>query len=131
MANTTGSGTAVRVVAGVGTTSGSKALTGSAGSFSQRDVGAAITGTNIPAGNTVASVASDTAATMGGSNATGTGSVSATIGPRLTGAAGFLGWKPETDARAADYSFASAAAGTVPLDRLSDNITRTSQYVEH
>lgn len=131
MANTTGSGSYSRVVAGVGTTSGAKGLTGSAGSFSQRDVGAPITGTNIPAGNTIASVTSDTVATMGGSNATGTGSVSATIGPRLSSSAGFTGWKPETDARAADYTFASAAAGTVPLDRLADNITRTSQYVEH
>jgi hypothetical protein len=64
-------------------------------------------------------------------NATATGTITATIGPRLSSAAGFTGWKPETDARAADYTFASNAAGTVPLDRLSDNITRTSQYVEH
>lgn len=131
MANTTGSSSYVRVVAGVGTTSGAKGLTGSAGSFSQRDVGAPISGTNIPAGNTIASVTSGTVATMGGANATGTGSVSATIGPRVANASGFTGWKPETDAREADYTVTSNNAGTVPLDRLADNITRTPQYVEH
>jgi hypothetical protein len=130
MANTTGSGTAVRTQASVGTTNTSAALTGPANTFSQRDVGAPITGTGIPAGATILSVTSGTAATLS-ANATATGTITATIGPRLTGAAGFLGWKPETDARAADYTYASAAAGTVPLDRLSDNITRTSQYVEH
>jgi hypothetical protein len=130
MANTTGSGSYVRTQASVGTTSGSAAITGPANTFSQRDVGAPISGTGIPASATVLSVTSGTAATLS-ANATATGTITATIGPRVSSSAGFTGWKPETDARAADYSFASAAAGTVPLDRLSDNITRTPQYVEH
>jgi hypothetical protein len=130
MANTTGSGTSVRTQASVGTTSGSAALTGPANTYSQRDVGAPISGTGIPANATILSVTSGTAATSS-INSTATGTITLTIGPRSVNSAGFLGWKPETDARAADYTFASAAAGTAPLDRLGDNITRTSQYVEH
>jgi hypothetical protein len=130
MANTTGSGSYVRSVAGVGTTNASAALTGSANSFFSADVGAPISGTGIPAGATIAAVASGTAATLS-VNATATGTITAAIGPRAASASGYTGWRPEADTRNADYSFASNASGVVPQDRLTDNITRTNQYVEH
>lgn len=130
MANTTGSSSYVRTQVTVGTTSGGAGLTGPAGSFSQRDKGAPIVHANLPAGTTILSVTSATVATAS-ANATATGSATATIGPRLASASGFTGWKPETDAREADYTVASNNAGTVPLDRLTDSLTRTSQYVEH
>jgi hypothetical protein len=130
MPNTTGSSSYVRTAASVGTTSGSAALTGPANTFHARDVGAAITGTGIPANATITAVASGTAATLS-ANASATGTITATIGPRKESSSGFTGWKPEGDTRAADYTFASAVAGTAPLDRLADNITRTNQYVEH
>lgn len=130
MAITTGSASYVRSVAGVGTTSGSAALTGSANSFFAADVGAPISGTGIPAGATIASVTSGTAATLS-ANATATGSITASIGPRLASSAGYTGWRPEADTRNADYTFASAIAGTATQDKLTDNVTRVNQYVEH
>lgn len=127
---TVGSASYVRTAASVGTTVSSAALTGPANTFHARDVGAPISGTGIPAGATITAVASGTAATMS-VNATATGTITATIGPRKESSTGFLGWKPEADTRSGDYTFASAVAGTAPLDRLSDNFSRTTQHVEH
>jgi hypothetical protein len=127
---TTGSATFVRTAASVGTTNASAALTGPANTFSKRDVGAPISGTGIPAGATVLSVASGTAATLS-VNATATGTITASIGPRLVTSTGFLGWKPEADTRQGDYTVTSNNSGVVPLDRLTDSITRTPQYVQH
>lgn len=130
MADTTGHSTAPRSVTSVVTTSGSTALTAPASSFTSADVGAPISGTGIPAGATLAAVASGTAATLS-VNASASGTVTATVGPQLASLNGFTGWIPEALSRATDYTFASQAAGTVTQDRLSDSVTPVTQPVEH
>jgi hypothetical protein len=68
-----------RGVAGVGTTDTSTALTAPAGSFFPGDAGRPISGTGIPAGATIASVESSSAATLSAA-ATATGTITAAIG---------------------------------------------------
>ncbi len=118
-----------RVVAGVGTTSASAAITGPAGSFNLTDAGRRISGTGIPAGATLLSVASATAATLS-ANATATGTVAATIG--VAGGSGpesygFTGWSPESETEANTYKLASVNAGQVAPDRITNTTTGVSQ----
>lgn len=104
----------------IGTTSGSAAITGGAGTFDKSDVGRKITGTGIPAGATIAAVTSATAATLS-ANATATGSPSATIAaePSVSSVTGFHGWSPESGDEAASYTVAANNAGTVPPDKVT------------
>ncbi|MGI8682077.1 MAG: DNRLRE domain-containing protein [Mycobacteriales bacterium] len=96
--------------ASVTTTVASTAVTAPAGTFStQLDVGMSITGTGIPAGATVASVQSDTAATLSVA-ASAAGTVNATITRRYLGLAvgastqwrarvrNAMGWSPWSSA---------------------------------
>jgi len=131
MADTTGHSTAGRSVASFDTTSGAATVTAPAGTFSDPDdVGVAVSGTGIPAGATIESVQSDTAATLS-ANATATGTVTATLGAELASETGFTGWVPETAAQADDHTVASVNAGVLPLEHLADSNTRVAQYVEH
>lgn len=114
----TGRSTEGRPVAGVATTSGSAAITAPSGSFHEEDVGRTISGAGIPAGASIQSVASDTAATMS-ANATATGTVTVALGPANPAAYGFLGWSPESDAESETYSVAAVNAGQTPPDRLT------------
>lgn len=121
--------TAARSQTGVGTTSGGAGLTGPSGTFVVGgDVGAPITGTGIPAGATLLSVTSSTVATLS-ANATATGTVTVVVGPELPGAAGFVGFLPETGLQQNGWTFASLAAGGVPADVLTDSVTRVTQPV--
>lgn len=110
----------------VSTTLSSTAITGAAGTFHEEDAGRTITGTNIPAAATLASVQSDTAATLSAAaTATGAG-ITATLG-RATGEAyGFTGWSPETDPESETYTVAAANAGTVTPDRVTTSIAPKS-----
>lgn len=123
--------TEARTVASVGTTSGSAAVTGPAGSFSKSDVGRPISGTGIPAAATLSAVASGTAATLS-ANATATGTITATVGTAATvlssGASGygFVGWSPESDTESGAYTLAANNAGTVPADRITNTYTGAS-----
>jgi len=120
--------TAARSVASVGTTSGSTAITAPSGSFDVTgDKGAAITGTGIPAGATLAAIASSTAATLS-ANATATGTVTATVGPELEAQAGFVGFSPVSLAQENGWTVAGVVAGK-SADVLSDAVTRISQPV--
>lgn len=110
--------------ASVTTTSGSAAITASAGTFSQEDVGRTITGTGIPAGATVSAVTSGTAATLS-ANATASGTVTATLGNAVPANAGYAGWSPETATEAADYTEAAEDAGTAAPDRPGNSYTET------
>ena len=109
----------------IGTTSGSAAITGAAGTFHEEDAGRTISGTGIPAATTILSVQSDTAATMS-ANASATGSPTATFGTAAGGSYGFVGWSPETDAESETYTIAGGAGATAP-DRLTNAITGVSQ----
>jgi len=66
-------------VAGVGTTDTEAGITAPAGTFQADDVGRAVTGTGIPASTTIASVESDTEATLSQA-ATATGTITMTFG---------------------------------------------------
>lgn len=119
MTSVTGRSTEGRTITGVGTTSGSAALTAPAGTFHvPEDVGRTITGTGIPAGATILAVASATAATLS-ANATATGTITATLGIAASGAYGFIGWNPESDAESESYSVAAKNAGTNSPDRMT------------
>ena len=111
-------------------TSGSTAITGASGTFAKADAGRPIAGTGIPAGATLAAVASTTAATLS-ANATATGSSTATIGVvgGLTAPAtyGFTGWSPETETEAESYTLAAVNAGTVTPDRITDTTTSATR----
>ena len=111
----------------VTTTNTSTAITGAAGTFNEEDAGRSIAATGIPAGATLASVTSDTAATLSAA-ATAAGSVSATIGAGTQSGLtyGFLGWSPESDAESETYSIAGGAGATAP-DRLTNSYTPVSQ----
>ena len=109
----------------VTTTNTSAAVTGPSGTFNEEDAGRPIAGTGIPAGATLASVTSDTAATLS-ANATADGSVSATLGA-TKGGYGFTGWSPETDAESETYTLAAVNAGATPPDRLTNTYTSVSQ----
>jgi hypothetical protein len=115
----------------IGTTSGSAAITGAAGTFNEEDAGRAISGTGIPAAATIASVTSGTAATMS-ANATATNaSTTATIGGGATDGTtyGFRGWSPETDAESETYTVAAVNAGAVPPDRITNTTTPIARRV--
>jgi hypothetical protein len=122
MSTVTGRHTEARTVAGVGTTNTSTALTGSAGTFNKADVGRPVSGTGIPAGATIAAVASGTAATLS-ANATATGTISLTFGRNIgtDSGYGFFGWSPETEAEASVYGVTGSQASP---DRLADSKTR-------
>ncbi|HEX4811690.1 MAG TPA: hypothetical protein VFV66_02915 [Nonomuraea sp.] len=109
------------------TTNTSTAITAPAGSFHEEDAGRAVSGTGIPAGATIASVTSDTAATLSAA-ATATGTITATLGAAASGAYGFHGWSPETDAESETYTVAANNAGTATPDRLTNNVSaKTAQ----
>lgn len=125
MSTATGRNTEARTVAGVGTTSGSTALTGSAGTFNKSDVGRPVTGTGVPAAATIASVASGTSAALS-ANATATGTISLTF-VRNNGTDsgyGFFGWSPETEAESSVYGVTGSQASP---DRLANSTTRIDQ----
>ncbi len=107
-----------RTLTGVGTTSGSAAITAPGGSFHEEDAGRTISGSGIPAGATIQAVTSDTAATLS-ANATATGTITATLGAIAGSAYGFVGWSPESDAESESYSVTAVNAGVTPPDRLT------------
>lgn len=112
-----GRSTDPRTVAGVGTTNASVNLTAPAGAFDAGDVGRTITGTGIPAGRTVATVAANGAtATMSG-NASATGTVTVTLGAASPSTLGFQGWSPETSAEAGVLTVGSRNAGATDHNR--------------
>lgn len=105
----------------------SAAITGAAGTFNEEDAGRSITGTGIPAGATLASVTSDTAATLS-ANATAAGSGAATLAAvGLSNGYGFIGWSPETDAESETYTVAANIAGTPTPDRITNTTTAVTQ----
>lgn len=122
MSTVTGRNTEPRTVAGVGTTNASTALTGSAGTFNKSDVGRPVSGTGVPAGATIASVASGTSAALS-ANATATGTISLTFGRNNStdSGYGFFGWSPETEAEAGVYGVTGSQSSP---DRLADSKTR-------
>lgn len=115
-----------RRTATVTTTSGSANITAAAGTFHEEDAGRTITGTGIPAGATIASVTSETAATLS-ANATASGSITATFGEARGQAYGFVGWSPESDAESETYTLSANNAGTAQPDRLVNGTTPVSQ----
>lgn len=130
MADTTGHSTAGRTIASAGTTSASAAITGPAGSFSQGDVGASVSGTGVPAGATIASVQSATAATLSAA-ATATGTVTLTVGPQLASSTGFTGWHADTVTQETSDTVTSENAGVTDPSRLADAATRDPEVTEH
>lgn len=121
----TGRSTDVRTVT-VTTTNASTALTGAAGTFNTEDAGALIAGTGIPAGATLAAVASDTAATLS-ANATAAGSVTAVVNPATSSGYGFRGWSPETEAESKSYTVVASASGAAYPDKITNSTTRVYQ----
>lgn len=107
-------------------TSTSPNITAAAGTFQEEDAGRGISGTGIPAGTTISTVTSDTAAVMS-ANASASGSGSATLAAAKGTAYGFTGWSPETDAESETYTVAAASAGTATPDRLTNAFTGVSQ----
>ena len=103
-------------------TSGAATVTAPAGSFNEEDAGRPITGTGIPAGATILSVQSGTAATLS-ANATATNAATATVGTVLESgqAYGFIGWSPEDDAESETYTLPAVNSGAVPPDRITAN----------
>ena len=116
-----------RSIAGVGTTNASTAITAPANSFEEEDAGRTITGTGIPAGATIASVQSPTAATLSAA-ATATGTITAQVGVAVPEAYGFRGWSPETDAESETYSVGGGAGASAP-SRITDTTTQQTQRV--
>lgn len=118
--------TAADVVSAAATgTALSTNLTAASGTFHvPEDAGRTIAGTGIPAGATIVSVQSSTAARLSAA-ATAAGSPTATLG--RGGGYGFDGWSPETDTEADAYSVAANNAGTVPPDRITNQFTAVSQ----
>lgn len=114
-----------RTIAGVGTTATSTAITAPADSFHEEDAGRTISGTGIPAGATIASVQSPTAATLSAA-ATATGTITATLGAADPAAYGFKGWSPETDTESETYSIAGGASAAAP-STLTNSTTRVEQ----
>lgn len=116
MAAVAGRGTEGRSIPSVTTTATSTAITGPAGSFHEEDAGRAISGTGIPAAATIASVQSDTAATLSAA-ATASGTVTVTVGAGSAADYGFIGWSPESDAESETYTIAGGASAASP-DRI-------------
>jgi len=110
----------------VTTTNTSTSITAAGGTFQEEDAGRTITGTGIPAAATLATVTSDTAATLSAA-ATASGSPSVTLGGALGTSYGFTGWSPETDAESETYTVAAVNAGTATPDRLTNTYTRAEQ----
>jgi len=96
----------------VTTASASTALTGPANTFNEEDAGRPIAAAGVPAGATLATVTSDTAAVLSAA-ATAAATVTATLGDAGS-RYGFLGWSPETDAESEVYSIAGGAGATDP-----------------
>lgn len=109
----------------VTTTNTSTGITAAAGTFHEEDAGRTITGTGVPAGATLASVQSATAATLSAA-ATASGSPSVVLGQAQGGAYGFTGWSPETDAESETYPIAAGAGASAP-SVLADDTTRAEQ----
>ena len=109
-----------RTATGVVVTSGSAALTAPTGTFSAADVGARITGTGIPAGTTIQSVASGTSATMSG-NATG----SATESVQLNGQILNTAVETQTTPNASGGTTTSASAAVWPTAVANVTFTKT------
>lgn len=126
MASSPGRTTDSRTVASVVTNS-TTAITFPSGQITASDVGRLITGTGIPAGTTIASVQSATAATLSAAATTST-TQTATLGglPQSAQGLGFTGWSPETAAEAAVYPIAAGAGASAP-SVLTDAITRVNQ----
>lgn len=120
MAAVAGRGPQGRSAASVATTNTSTAVTGPAGTFHEEDVGRTITGTGIPAATTIASVESDTAATLSAA-ATATGTVTVALGAGTPAAYGFTGWSPESDAESETYTVLGGASATSPGRALTPN----------
>jgi hypothetical protein len=126
MAASPGRSTEPKAVASVVTTSGSKNITFPSGKIVASDIGRPITGTGIAAGSKLATVTSATAGTVD-TNATASGTVTATLGSDRSTATGygFFGWSPETDAEAALYPQPTDGAGAPSI--LTDSTTRVVQ----
>lgn len=127
MASSPGRTSEPRAVTGVGTTTGSTALTFSANAMQVSDIGRTIVGTGIPAGATLVARPTTTTGTLS-ANASATGSVTATLGGGAAAASGlgFTGWSPETDAEAAVYPIPAGAGATAP-SVLADAVTPIAQ----
>jgi hypothetical protein len=110
----------------IGTTNTSTAITGAAGTFNEEDAGRSITGTGIPAGATIASVTSDTAAVLSAA-ATATGSPTATLPVDGGSGYGFIGWSPLTDAESETYTVTAVNAAAVTPDRIVNSYTAVQQ----
>jgi hypothetical protein len=110
----------------VTSTTGSAAITAAAGTFEEEDAGRTVTGTGIPAGATLASVTSDTAATLS-ANATTTGARAVTLGVAAGTSYGFAGWSPESDAESETYSIAGGASASSPDRITSPTMSRPAQ----
>ena len=74
-------------------------------------LGQPITGTGLPAGSTIAAVASGTAATLSAPASSSGTSTAQLGGPQSAQAYGFHGWSPETEAEADSYTIAGINAG--------------------
>lgn len=98
----------------------STGITGAAGIFHEEDVGRTITGTGIPAGTTIASVQSDTAARLSAA-ATTAGTVTAALGRGSPALYGFTGWSPESDAESETYTIGGGASANSPSRLTSPN----------
>jgi hypothetical protein len=103
------------------TTNASAAVTAASGTFNEEDAGVPVSGTGVPAGATLLTVTSDTAATLSAA-ATATGSRTVTFGANASGY-GFVGWSPETDAESETYTVAANIAGTATPDRITNTTT--------
>jgi len=107
------------------TTSASTAVTATAGTFQEEDAGRTVTGAGIPAGSTLATVTSDTAATLSAA-ATAAGTPAVVLGRAQSQAYGFAGWSPETDAESETYSIAGGAGASAP-STIANATTRAEQ----
>lgn len=126
MPSSPGRTTDSRTVASVVTNS-TTAITFPASTITASDIGRTITGTGIPAGTTIASVQSTTAATLSAAATTST-TQTMTLGgyPSSANGLGFVGWVNETVAEGAVYPIAAGAGATAP-SVLTDAVTRVPQ----
>ena len=108
----------------------SSTIAAPAGTFSSKDVGRPIVGTNIPAAAILTTVTNDMSAALSAA-ATGSSTDSAVIGSAATYLAdslayGFVGWSPETEAESLTYTVAAFNAGlTAPA--VADNHSPVAQ----
>lgn len=113
--------TEARTIPALTKTAASTAVTGPAGTFSVEDAGRTVTGTGLAANTTIASVQSATAATLSVA-ATATNTNSAVLGEAVRTTTGYTGWSPESVAESQAYTVAAVNAGTVPPDKITDNL---------